>query len=513
MMPKRYAAMFFALLVAIGVGFIASSATSTAATRRTYPLHTGIVSTTFWVGETFDGTAADGSQVCSTYDSQWARRWSDKSNGTMAGAGTDCSGAAVGGCDGKPLGTGALFKCGTERRTLTNGYFPTSPLVAPKENPFYLDLPFDDLNNSTAFRSRSGVVPWASDAGYTGNATNKNFSYMKNRWVKLIRNGRVCYGQIQDAGPGQYNDQAYVFGKDNSRPRNRQYGRAGMDVSPALTGCLGFDDLDGITGGVAWSFVENTDVPAGPWTRVITTSQVDGTAPSATYEKSIIPPHPIASDKPAAITSPLSVTPAVGIDSVKAIDSANTVSDRTWFFRRKAEGVELYVMHSTLWGSCTPWSRSQAQLKMALDAGMKIAIYTRNPHCWSSGIDAAGPYVSKLQFFALDVETDPGLPVTREMVDGVKSKGVRPVIYSGSGMWPSVMGYGNADFSDVPLWDTNANLLEYPGWRAKLDTPTPVAYGGWNTTANPRVLVQQAFEVTVDGVKVDLNSVRADFLR
>ena len=37
-----------------------------------YPLHTGIVATTFWVGEIFDPDATDGSQVYSTYDSQWA---------------------------------------------------------------------------------------------------------------------------------------------------------------------------------------------------------------------------------------------------------------------------------------------------------------------------------------------------------------------------------------------------------------------------------------------------------
>ena len=41
-----------------------------------YPVHTNIVSTTFWVGEIFNASIADGSQVCSTYDSLWAFHWS-----------------------------------------------------------------------------------------------------------------------------------------------------------------------------------------------------------------------------------------------------------------------------------------------------------------------------------------------------------------------------------------------------------------------------------------------------
>ena len=292
MIQKRWAALLSALVVIVAAGLFAGSTASTsAAAPRTYPVHTGIVSTTFWVGEIFNASAADGSQVCSTYDSQWAKRWSGKDNGTTAGAGTDCAGAPMGGCDGKPSGAGNSFQCATEPRTAQNGYFPTDPSVTPKENPFYLDLPFDDVNNSAAYASRGSTVPWAGDAGYVGNAANQGFSYMKNRWVKLSRNGSVCYGQVQDAGPGQYDDQAYVFGANDARPSSKDFGGAGMDVSPALTGCLGFSDVDGITGGVNWSFVENTDVPAGPWTRVVTTSQIEGAVPSAAYANSSRPPQ------------------------------------------------------------------------------------------------------------------------------------------------------------------------------------------------------------------------------
>jgi len=218
---------------------------SPATVARTYPLHTGIVSTTFWVGEIFDPSASDGSQMYSTYDDDWY--------------------AHFGGCDGI-TSTG----CHTERRTAGNGYFPTR--MTPHENPFYLDLPFDDVNNSSAFTRRAQVIPWAVDPGYAGHANDGNFSYMKNRWVQISKGGKTCYGQIQDAGPGQYNDATYVFGTTDARPLNRRYNAAGLDVSPALNGCLGYSSLDGDSDVVSWRFVEAGAVPSGPWTRLITTS-------------------------------------------------------------------------------------------------------------------------------------------------------------------------------------------------------------------------------------------------
>lgn len=213
---------------------------------RLYPLHTNISATTFWVGEIFDPDAPDGSQMISTYDGDWY--------------------ANYGGCDGDDT-TGT---CVTEPRTSANDYFPTK--MTPQQNPFYLDLPFDDVNNPAAFARRAQVIPWANDPGFAGNATNSNFSYMKNRWVKLMYNGRTCYAQNEDAGPGEYNDAEYVFGSDDARPLNTRYGGAGMDVSPAVVGYLRFNELNGIQTGVDWQFVDDIDVPDGPWKNIVTTS-------------------------------------------------------------------------------------------------------------------------------------------------------------------------------------------------------------------------------------------------
>lgn len=211
-----------------------------------YPWHTGIVSTTFWVGEIFDPNAADGSQEISTYDSQWL--------------------ASYGGCDGIVSRGG----CETEPRSAANGYFPSA--MTPRENPFYLDVPYDDINDEEGFANRDAVIPWAAE--FAASQGDSAVSYLKNRWVELTRNGATCYGQIEDAGPGEYHDAAYVFGSDDRRPENTRYGGAGLDVSPALTACLGFPELDGIADGVDWRFVEADEVPPGPWLTIVTTSPV-----------------------------------------------------------------------------------------------------------------------------------------------------------------------------------------------------------------------------------------------
>ncbi|WP_430332332.1 hypothetical protein [Rhodococcus sp. ACT016] len=237
-------------VVAVGMGIAATgcAADTAQAADTEYPWHTDIVSTTFWVGEIFDPTAEDGSQEMSTYDANWLENY--------------------GGCDGVTVG-GA---CRTEPRTAANGYFPTQ--MTPRENPFYLDLPFDDVNDKVAFKQRGSVVPWADEAPYSDHLTDPSFSLMKNRWVRLRSGDQTCYGQIQDAGPGTYHDSAYVFGGNDARPANTEFNGAGLDVSPALNGCLGFSELDGEDDHVDWQFVDEGDVPPGPWRTIVTTSGV-----------------------------------------------------------------------------------------------------------------------------------------------------------------------------------------------------------------------------------------------
>ncbi|MQW75315.1 hypothetical protein GHK92_05460 [Nocardioides sp. dk4132] len=252
-MPRSPASL--RLLAVLVAGLVASLVVAAApagaapvsdsrASDTTYPWHTRIVATTFWVGEIFDPDAPDGSQMISTYDDNWY--------------------ANYGGCDGQ-IRRGV---CRTERRFKRDGWFPRH--MTPKQNPFYLDLPYDDLNDKIGFRRRGEVIPWASRPRYAGLVGDRDVSLMKNRWVQIRSRGRTCYGQIQDAGPGKYHDARYVFGHRDARPASKRYNNAGMDVSPALNGCLRFRSLNGKRDRVDWRFVDARDVPRGPWKRIVT---------------------------------------------------------------------------------------------------------------------------------------------------------------------------------------------------------------------------------------------------
>lgn len=219
------------------------------------------------------------------------------------------------------------------------------------------------------------------------------------------------------------------------------------------------------------------------------------------------------------------VAPApTGPAAVKALDTDQDNIPQSWFTARAAEGVKLFITAGTPWsvdGLTTlnePRYAIRDQFRMALAAGMKIALYTRNPNHWAAGLEAAGPYLSQLQFFAADVEPDPGIPVTQAMLDGIASRGVRPIVYAGAGFWADVQGSNTTAFAGYPLWDTNAvDTFSYTRWQANqsnLIEPAPIPYGGWNqpNEVNLRVGVQQLFDYMLGGVKVDLNMFNESFL-
>lgn len=201
------------------------------ASTSSYPIHTDITATVFWVGEPVgNGSSEDNS--FSAWDDDWIERYGGYDN---------------------PY----------ERV----GYYPAG--FTPKENPFYLDLPYNDFDTEGKRKVHAyAVVPWASTKTW---ATDE--SMLKNRWVKIWRNNNVCYGQIADAGPYEYNDYEYVFGE--ARPKNTIANNAGLDVSPALRDCLKFVGANNADNKVNWQFVEYADVPAGPWREIITTSHIN----------------------------------------------------------------------------------------------------------------------------------------------------------------------------------------------------------------------------------------------
>ena len=180
-----------------------------------------VIATVFWVGESATSDNGYIQNVESAWDEDWA--------------------AHFGGVDDPDNRCGAN-PCG----------------FTPKENPFYVALPYNDLDDNGDKKADAKLIPW--------NEPGLEKSVLKNRWIEVSRGGKSCFGQWEDVGPFYENDIAYVFGSA-SKPKNTFGENAGIDLSPALSACLGVDG----SGFVSWRHVEANDVPAGVWKQTITT--------------------------------------------------------------------------------------------------------------------------------------------------------------------------------------------------------------------------------------------------
>lgn len=187
-----------------------------------YPVHKHIFATMFWVGEKASDANEYIPNMASAWDSQWLEHFG-----------------------------------GIDNPYSRNGYYPN--LFTPKENPFYIALPYNDLND-LGRKENSFQIPWYSSR------IPEEHSLVKNRWVKLMNGQTICYAQWEDVGPFETDDFAYVF--QGSQPTNK---RAGIDLSPAARECLRM-----VTNGyIDWQFVDEENVPDGPWKKIITTSQTN----------------------------------------------------------------------------------------------------------------------------------------------------------------------------------------------------------------------------------------------
>jgi hypothetical protein len=80
-----------------------------------------------------------------------------------------------------------------------------------------------------------------------------------DRWLKITNQAGIsCYAQWEDFGPGSDDDAEYVFG---DKPPKFEQG-AGIDLSPSTAKFLNIDDKTRI---VSWQFVDEKNVPPGPW--------------------------------------------------------------------------------------------------------------------------------------------------------------------------------------------------------------------------------------------------------
>ncbi len=194
---------------------------STTIVPAKYPPHQNITATVFWVGEGADSS----NDFIHNRSSAWMSDWV----------------TAYGGIDDPNN------RC---------GYLPCD--FTPNENSFYFALPFGD-NTETGRKSAKElqIIPWYDEK------IPENASLLKNRWIKVAHNDKTAYGQWEDVGPFSENDGAYVFG--SAQPTER---RAGLDLSPAFADALGVDGRAVVT----WQFIDERDVPDGPWKKVITRS-------------------------------------------------------------------------------------------------------------------------------------------------------------------------------------------------------------------------------------------------
>ncbi|NPA65597.1 MAG: hypothetical protein GXO11_01820 [Epsilonproteobacteria bacterium] len=220
---KIFLSFLFILISFLGCNSTQKS-TQEIPSQEKYALHENISATYFWVGE----GASDENGYIDNFASAWDEQWMQH----------------YGGID-NPYNR--------------NGYLPAD--FTPLENPFYIALPYNDLDeDGNQKKEVKDILPW-----YDANLS-KNISQCKNRWVKitLLSNNKTVYAQWEDVGPFQTDDKNYVFGSSN--PINTINNNAGIDVSPAVRTYLNMQDIDS----VSWRFVDTEDVPDGPWKQIIT---------------------------------------------------------------------------------------------------------------------------------------------------------------------------------------------------------------------------------------------------
>ena len=187
-------------------------------------VHATITTTVFWIGEQASNDNGHIANVSSAWDEQWQAHYG-----------------------------------GTDSPTARNQYYPLN--FTPRENPFYVALPYDDIDDTSQRKPTAKLCPNTSRP--------KQYSWCKNAWVAISHDNNVVYAQWEDVGPYQEDDAAYVFG--TSQPRNHIIPSAGLDVSPAVRDYLHLGDVSDTN----WNFVSAHDVPPGPWRQIVTSSLGD----------------------------------------------------------------------------------------------------------------------------------------------------------------------------------------------------------------------------------------------
>lgn len=195
--------------------------------RTKYDLHENITATLFWIGE---GATKENNYI-SNEPSAWDEKWTQH----------------YGGID--------------NIKDIIN-YSPSK--FKAKENPFYIAIPYNDLDSQGNRKSNAfNIIPWSKERNYSNSE-----SIIKNRWIKISKDNKYAFGQIEDVGPFGEDDEKYIF--SNKPPKNKMNDNAGIDLSPAITLYLNLNGKEKVD----WKFVDFSDVEDGPWKNIITNSQL-----------------------------------------------------------------------------------------------------------------------------------------------------------------------------------------------------------------------------------------------
>jgi hypothetical protein len=124
----------------------------------------------------------------------------------------------------------------------------------PRQNPFYVALPYNDVENHHTKSEAAQVIPW-----FRSSFVRDGQSICKGQWVAIRHGHKVCYAQWEDVGPFATDDWQYVFGSE--RPYSNRNRNAGLDVSPAVRDYLGLAGMDVCD----WKFANFDQIPTGPW--------------------------------------------------------------------------------------------------------------------------------------------------------------------------------------------------------------------------------------------------------
>ncbi len=182
------------------------------------PWKLNIVTTIFWIGE-----RPSGNNPVPNDRSSWDKYWS----------------SSYGGYDNPD---------GAARRN----YIPVN--FVPRQNPFYVALPYNDVEGGHTKPEAAQVIPWFRTAFVRDGQT-----VLKSHWIAIRHGNRVAFAQWEDCGPFRTDHWQYVFGNERPRPNLNQ--GAGLDVSPAVRDYLGLGNKDLCD----WRFVDFREVPPGPW--------------------------------------------------------------------------------------------------------------------------------------------------------------------------------------------------------------------------------------------------------